>query len=102
MRSTGASPFVMRYLRRSRCRKLTTSIRIHPEDLGRRTMGASIEYVCSEAHERRDAGAVTIVDGRWAYCACGAAEEHTWVRITPTELGQLRAPGHGARHEGAG
>ena len=53
-------------------------------------MGAAIEYLCSVAHERRDEGVITIVDGTWAYCGCGAAGDHQWRRIPPTGVAALR------------
>jgi len=52
---------------------------------------AAVEYLCSRAHERRDEGTITIVEGTWAYCGCGAAEDHQWQRIPPTGVGTLRA-----------
>jgi hypothetical protein len=54
------------------------------------TLVAAIEYVCGAAHERRDEGTITIVDGIWAYCSCGAADDHKWQRIPPTEIARLR------------
>jgi hypothetical protein len=54
-------------------------------------MGASIEYLCSMAHERRDEGTITVVEGFWAYCSCGAAENHKWQRIPPTGVATLQA-----------
>jgi hypothetical protein len=59
--------------------------------MGRADLGAAIEYLCSAAHERRDEGTITIVEGTWAYCGCGAAQNHLWQRIPPTGLATLRA-----------
>lgn len=54
---------------------------------------AAIEYLCAAAHERRDEGIITIVEGTWAYCGCGAAVGHKWQRIPPTEIAELRVLG---------
>jgi hypothetical protein len=54
-------------------------------------MAAAIEYLCSTLHERRDEGTITIVEGAWAYCGCGAADDHKWQRIPPTGVATLQA-----------
>ena len=54
-------------------------------------MAAAIEYICSVAHERRDEGTITVFEGNWAYCSCGAAENHTWQRIPPTAAATLQS-----------
>jgi len=62
-------------------------------------MSADIEFLCAASHERRDVGAVTIVEGRWAYCAEGAEGDHEWRHIAPTPMGELAGMGHHARQE---
>ena len=61
-------------------------------------MSAEIEFLCATSHERRDAGTVTIVDGRWAYCGEGGDEDHDWRRIMPIAMGELLTlSSHGRR-----
>jgi hypothetical protein len=48
-------------------------------------MTASIEFVCRAHVYSEDPGPlITLVDGRWAYCAGRADGGHDWIRIPPT------------------
>jgi hypothetical protein len=60
-------------------------------------MSADIEFLCVATHERRDVGAVTIVEGRWAYCGEGAEGDHDWQPIKPTPIGEPAGMGPNAR-----
>ena len=62
-------------------------------------MSAVVEILCVASHEHRASGAVTIVDGHWAYCGHGAAADHEWRRIEATPMAQLIAMGPHARQE---
>lgn len=37
---------------------------------------------------------ITIHEGRWAYCAAGAADGHDWHEIEPAALSEVRRPAH--------
>jgi hypothetical protein len=67
--------------------------------MGEGALSADIEFLCVASHERRDVGAVTIVERRWAYCGEGAAGEHDWRQIKPTPMGALAGMGPSARQE---
>jgi len=67
--------------------------------MGRGAVPAVIEFLCAAAHERRESGLVTIVDGHWAYCGQGGSEDHEWRRIEATLMADLLAMGPHARHE---
>jgi len=56
-------------------------------------MAALIEYVCTAKHDRREEPSVTLEQGSWAYCSCGAISGHQWTRIDPTAIEALRSPG---------
>jgi hypothetical protein len=63
-------------------------------------VGALIEYLCAADHERHDESAITLVEGRWAYCRHGGgADGHDWQRINPTDFGELRTFGATALHD---
>jgi hypothetical protein len=55
-------------------------------------MAALIEYVCTAKHDRREEPSVTLEQGSWAYCSCGAISGHQWTRIDPTAIEALRSP----------
>jgi len=62
-------------------------------------MAAMIEFVCTAAHERRSDPSITIEQRSWAYCPCGATDQHQWTRIDPTAVEKLRSPaGNGHPH----
>jgi hypothetical protein len=62
-------------------------------------LSAVVDYLCAASHERRESGAVTVVDGHWAYCGQGGAEGHVWRRIDATPMADLLAMGPHARQE---
>jgi hypothetical protein len=54
-------------------------------------MSDLIELVCATHLERsKNDSLVTAVEGRWAFCAAGAAEGHDWHQIEPTAVGSVR------------
>lgn len=55
-------------------------------------MAALIEFVCTAQHDRRGEPSVTREQDSWAYCSSGAGEGHTWTRINPTAVEELRSP----------
>jgi hypothetical protein len=60
-------------------------------------MAALIEFVCTAQHDRRGEPSVTLEQGSWAYCSSGAGDGHTWTRIDPTAVEELRSPAGNAR-----
>ena len=62
--------------------------------MDRAQVGTAIEFLCVAAHEVRDQSAVTVHEGRWAYCASGGNGEHTWEAILPTPLAELQRRRH--------
>jgi hypothetical protein len=53
---------------------------------------ATIGFICTNAHagEKIARGqqryTITLVEGVWAYCKRGGAEDHRWERIAPTSV----------------
>ena len=60
-------------------------------------MAALVEFVCTARHDRRGEPSVTLEQGSWAYCSWGAGEGHTWTRIDPTAVEELRSRAGSAR-----
>jgi hypothetical protein len=56
-------------------------------------MKALIEFVC-RAHVQLDevGPLITLVDGRWAYCAERATGDHDWIEIPPTRPEHIGNP----------
>ena len=59
-------------------------------------MSQLIEVVCRAHLEHDEIGpAITLIDGRWAYCAGRSTTRHEWIRIPATrreDLGHLPYP----------
>jgi hypothetical protein len=67
--------------------------------MGGGDVAALIEHLCTADHERHDESAVTLVEGRWAYCRHGgAADGHEWQPIEPTDYAELRQLGPSGMH----
>ena len=49
-----------------------------------------IEFICVVPHATHDKSAIVMNEGRWSYCVSGGSGTHTWVRIPPTPLTEVR------------
>lgn len=54
---------------------------------------ALVEFVCMDKHNadpvNADGHTLAFLSHRTGYCASGAAENHEWVRVPPTPLGEI-------------
>jgi hypothetical protein len=54
---------------------------------------ALVEFVCMAKHNadpvNADGHTLALLSQRRGYCASGAAENHEWVRVPPTRLGEI-------------
>lgn len=69
-------------------RRLRPESNVRGEDLVPHRLGVLMEHVC-DAHVRPDPRGplITLLDGRWAYCAGHGSEGHRWREVAPIERG---------------